>query len=166
MQKIKPTEEELDRSMQRKTPKEVNNWIPWRELLKKRSELDDHIIRKVPKFSRKERLTRHDKQLVMDHLILALYTMPLGPLKNEYAECIFFVKKTKNDRVEVKPGDMNVVELNDDSRRCFFHIGRHKTVKKDGVRRLEIPKDFVMVILRSFNLIPRKHLILKRHYLV
>jgi hypothetical protein len=167
MQKMKPTEEELDRSMQRKTPKEVHNWIPWTKLLEKRSELDDQIIRcVVPKFAKKEKLNRHDKQLVMDHLILALYTMPLGPLRNEYAECVFFIKESKSDRVEVRPGDVNVVELNDDPKKCFFHIGRHKTLEKDGVRRLEIPEDLVKVILRSFNLIPRKHLIMKRHYLV
>ena len=40
MQKMKPTEEELDHSMQRKTPKEVANWIPWSELLEKRADLD------------------------------------------------------------------------------------------------------------------------------
>jgi hypothetical protein len=167
MQRMKPTEEELDHSMQRKTPKEVDNWVPWAELLEKRSELDDEInCYVVPRFHNKERLDRHDKQLVMDHLILSLYTMPLGPLRNEYAECIFFMRDHENDRVAIEPGDINVVELKDDPKHCFFHIGRHKTLEKDGVRRLEIPKDLVKVILRSFNLIPRKHLILKRHYLV
>jgi hypothetical protein len=97
MQKMKPSEEELDESMQRKTPKKVENWVPWSELLEKRSKLDEQIIRcVVPKFSRKERLSRHDKQLVMDHMILSLYTMPLGPLRNEHAECVFFMKEYKH----------------------------------------------------------------------
>jgi hypothetical protein len=131
MQRMKPTEEELDHSMQRKTPKEVDNWIPWSDLLEKRSELDDQINHYVvPKFYKKERLDCHDKQLVMDHLILSLYTMPLGPLRNEYAECIFFIKDHENDCVVVKPGYVNVVELNEDAKKCLFHIGRHKTLER------------------------------------
>jgi hypothetical protein len=166
IQKQKPSEEELDRSMQKKTPKERANWITWADLLKKRSELDQQIIEDtVPKFLRKERLDRHDKRLVTDHLILSLYTMTPGPLRSEFAEMVFFMPESKDEFVKLKPGDTNVCELNEDPEKCFFHIGRHKTLGKDGVRILHIPDVLVNVILRSFNLIPRKNLILRRHYL-
>jgi hypothetical protein len=163
IQSMKLTEEEPDNVIQRKTPKELANWVAWSDILNKRNELDQRIVTKlIAKLKAKIRLSFHDKQLVIDHLILSLYTMPSGPLQKEYSECIFLMKESGNHGVHVSPGDLNVCELHEDPTQCFFHIARHK---KDGVRKLSIPETLVKVILRSFNLIPHKYLILKRHYL-
>jgi hypothetical protein len=149
---MKPSEEELDRLMQRKTPKEVANWVPWDELVKRRGELDQQIVANiVPKFQEKRSLTFQDKQLVLDHLILSLYTMTPGPLRNEYAECVFFFKEDGDHELTINPGDVNTCELNDDFDRCFFHLERHKTLERDGVRKLAIPELLMNVLLRSFN---------------
>jgi hypothetical protein len=64
-----------------------------------------------------------------------------------------------------KPGDMNTCMLAKDPKQCQFVISRQKTLNKVGIRKLQIPKTLVNVILRSFNLFPRYYLVMKRYYL-
>lgn len=161
----KPTEDELDRTMQQKTPKELKMWVPWNDIVKVRDNLDRIITRTiVDKFRNGQAMTRSDKEIVNDHLILSLYTMPLGPLRNEFGSCRILMKEEAVD-FEPKPGDINTCMLTEDPKHCQFVISRHKTLNKVGIRKLQIPEPLVNVILRSFNLFPRYYLVLKRYYL-
>jgi hypothetical protein len=105
----KPTKDELDETMQCKTSKELNMWVPWKELVKVRDNLD-RIIRQtvVENFKNGRAVTRSDRELVNDHLILSLYTMPLGPLQNEFGSCQILMKEETKE-FEAKPGDINNV---------------------------------------------------------
>jgi hypothetical protein len=161
----KPREDELDRTMQQKTPKELKMWVPWNQIVKIRENLDQIITRTiVDKFKNGQAMTRSDKAIVNDHLILSLYTMPLGPLRNEFGSCRILMKEEAVD-FEPKPGDINTCKLTKDPKHCQFVISRHKTLNKIGIRRLQIPEPLVNVILRSFNLFPRYYLVLKQYYL-
>lgn len=161
----KPSEEELDETMQRKTDKEIQMWIPWNNIVKVRDNLDKIISQTiVDKFEHDRALTRRDKEMVNDHLILSLYTMPLGPVRNEFGSCRILMQEEVHD-FDPKPGQMNTCVLTKDPKQCLFIISTHKTLSKMGVRRLQIPELLVTVILRSWNLCPRKFLVMKRHYL-
>jgi hypothetical protein len=161
----KPTEDELDQTMQNKSPKELEMWVPWNQIVKTRDHLDQIITRTiVDKFKNGRAMTCSDKELVNDHLILSLYTMPLGPLRNEFGSCRILMKK-EAVKFDPKPGDMNTCILAEDPKQCQFVISRHKTLNKVGIRKLQIPETLVKVILRSFNLFPRYYLIMKRYYL-
>lgn len=161
----KPTEIELDETMQRKTDKEIQQWVPWNDILKVRDRLDQIITQTiVDKFEQGRTLTRSDKQLTNDHLILALYTMPLGPVRNEFGSSRILMQEDIAD-FDPKAGDINSCLLTKDPKQCQFIITKHKTLNKVGIRRLQIPETLVKVIVRSFNLYPRNYLVMKRHYL-
>jgi hypothetical protein len=103
----KPTEDELDRTMQQKTPKELDMWVPWNQIIKVRDKLDQIISQTIVEiFKNGQAMTRSDKEIVNDHLILSLYTMPLGPLRNEYGSCRILMKEEALN-FEPKPGDIN-----------------------------------------------------------
>jgi hypothetical protein len=161
----KPTEDELDQTMQQKTPKEIEMWVPWDQIVNVRDDLDQIIKRTiVDKFKNSRAMTRTDKEIVNDHLILSLYTMPLGPLRNEFGSCRILMKEEAVE-FDPKPGDMNTCMLAEDPKQCQFVISSHKTLNKVGIRKLQIPETLVNVILRSFNLFPRYYLVMKRYYL-
>jgi hypothetical protein len=161
----KLSENELDQTAQKKTEKEIQKWVPWNDIVKVRVNLDRIISRTiVDKYEHGRALTRNDKQLVNDHLILSLYTMPLGPVRNEFGSCRILMQEEVSD-FEPKPGDMNSCILDTDPKRCEFIISTHKTLSKVGIRRLQIPEFLVKVILRTWNLCPRKFLVMKSFYL-
>jgi hypothetical protein len=161
----KPTEAELDQTMQQKTPKELEMWVSWDQIVNVRDDLDQIIKRTiVDKFKNSRAMTRTDKEIVNDHLILSLYTMPLGPLRNEFGSCQILMKEEAVE-FDPKPGDINTCILAEDPNHCQFVISRHKTLNKVGIRKLQIPETLVNVILRSFNLFSRYYLIMKWYYL-
>jgi hypothetical protein len=129
----KPTEDELDQTMQRKTPKEIEMGVPWDQIVNVRDDLDQIIKRTiVDKFKNSRAMTRTDKEIVNDHLILSLYTMPLGPLRNEFGSCRILMKEEAME-FDPKPGDMNTCMLAEDPKQCQFVISRHKTLNKVGI---------------------------------
>jgi hypothetical protein len=126
----KPTEDELDRTMQQKTPKEIEMWVPWNQIVNVRDDLDQIITRMiVDKFKNSRAMTRTDKEIVNDHLILSLYTMPLGPLRNEFGSCQILMKEEAVE-FDPKPGDINTCILAEDPKHCQFVISRHKTLTR------------------------------------
>jgi hypothetical protein len=163
----KPTQDELDQTMQQTTPKELEMWVLWDQIVNVRDDLDQIIKRTiVDNFKNSRAMTCTAKEIVNDHLILSLYTMPLGPLRNEFGSCRILMKEEAVE-FDPKPGDMNTCVLAEDPKQCQFVISKHKTLNKVGIQKLrqKIRETLVNVILRSFNLFPRYYLIMKRYYL-
>jgi hypothetical protein len=158
----KPTLQE--RELCRQSKREEVNWISYEQIEDKRDELDERILATIiPKFIAKDALTFEDKLLLVDHLLLCLYTY-LPPVRNDYGAChiLYLEQETKNK----KPGDVNVCYIDDDLSKWKFVISTHKTVNSMGIKTFKIPKLLANVIKRSICLLPRLYLIPRRSYIV
>ena len=115
---------------QEKTPKQKENWLEWKDVLRVRVEL------------KKEQDTYGQH---LHYLILCLYTM-IPPLRLDWATGIIH-----NTEAPV-PAEGNVLDLKNN---CF-HLRNYKTARTHGALTLPIPEDLQIVLKDSLTRFPRK----------
>lgn len=111
-----------------KTEKQEKNWISWEQVQSIRNGLRD----KVKSLITKSELTDIEYQVLLDYVILSLYT-DIPPRRNKDYAYMYVVKKWN----EKMPGDRNYYDMA--TQRFIFNT--FKTVKTAGQQIIDVPAE-------------------------
>ena len=120
---------------QQKTPKQEENWLEWKDILRVREELGKH-------------LGNYNKHL--RHLILCLYTM-IPPLRLDWAGAEICASGPV-------PTEGNIVDIANK----VFLLRNYKTAKRHGALTIPLSDELMAVIQKSLEMYPRKALLGQR----
>ena len=107
-----------------KTEKQAKNWITWDEVLQRKQDLKDNVA----SFCSKKHITPQQKDVLLQFLILSLYT-DIPPRRNQDYQLLHLVKSTDG-----KPTDKNYLSIDDKT----LTFNRYKTAKKYGQVKIDI----------------------------
>jgi len=107
-----------------KTEKQAKNWITWDEVLERKKELKT----RVEYFCNKKSITPEQKDILLQFLILSLYT-DIPPRRNQDYQLLYLVKNADD-----KPTDKNYLAI--DNKTLYFN--KYKTSKKYGQVKIDI----------------------------
>ena len=135
-----------DENRGEKNDRESKNWIEWEEVLKRHSELEEQtkIFR-----SKGEALTVQQYELLLQYVVLSLYTM-LPPRRNRDYHWMKIVNKESSLRFNEEEGNYFIVETGK------FRFGDYKTVDSHGIQEVKVPEE-LMVILKEYIKYRPKH---------
>ena len=103
-------------------------------------------------------LNFRQRHVVMDHLILSLYTL-MPPLRNDFAN---LPVHPYGSGAAAPPADVNV--LHEESPGSYALLLRHyKTVHKYGPKRIPLPPHVSAIVRASLTFFPRPYLLSKIH---
>lgn len=117
-----------------KTEKEEKNWIEWKEVLK----VKDEAQKKVDDFVANKLITAQQYDLILQLLILSLYT-DVPPRRNQDYQQMYVVKKWTKEGL---PTDRNYLDY--DGKQFVFNV--YKTAKTHGQQLIPIPESLFKVI--------------------
>lgn len=117
-----------------KTEKEEKNWIEWKEVLKVKEEAQ----KKVDEFINNKLITAQQYDLILQLLILSLYT-DVPPRRNQDYQQMYVVKKWTKEGL---PTDRNYLDY--DGKQFVFNV--YKTAKTHGQQLIPIPEPLFKVI--------------------
>ena len=116
-----------------KSEKEEKNWIEWKEVLKVKEEAQ----KKVDEFVNNKLITAQQYDLILQLLILSLYT-DVPPRRNQDYQQMFVVKKWNEKELT----DRNYLDY--DGKQFVFNV--YKTAKTHGQQKIPIPEPLFKVI--------------------
>ena len=122
-----------EKDTSQKTEKEDKNWIEWAEVLKVKEEAQ----KKVDAFVNNKLITSQQYDLILQLLILSLYT-DVPPRRNQDYQQMYVVKKWNKD----EPTDRNYLDF--DGKQFVFNV--YKTAKTHGQQMIPIPENLMKVI--------------------
>lgn len=124
------------------TEKQKENWTDWSEVIKKRDELKEKVL----KMDKKKSLNATEWNELTDYIVLSLFT-DIAPRRNaDYMLCRV-VKKMTDDLSK----EYNYLDLST----CEFIFNRYKTAKTYSTQREKIPEELkakIMMYLRHHPL--------------
>lgn len=107
-----------------KTETQAKNWITWEQVLA----IKNNLKEQVADFCSKKHITPQQKDVLLQFLILSLYT-DIPPRRNQDYQLLHLVKSTKD-----KPTDKNYLAIDDKT----LTFNRYKTAKKYGQVKIDI----------------------------
>lgn len=107
-----------------KTAKQQKNWIKWDEILKIKNDMKEDVMG----FCSKRHITHSQKELLLQFLVLSLYT-DIPPRRNQDYQYLYLVKDATD-----KPKDKNYLSIDDKT----LHFNKYKTAKKYGAVKINI----------------------------
>ena len=116
-----------------KSEKEEKNWIEWSQVLKIKTDLQ----KKVAEFSGNKLITAPQYDLILQLMVLSLYT-DVPPRRNQDYQHMYVVKKW----TEKEPTDRNYLDY--DGHQFVFNV--YKTAKTHGQQKVAIPADLMAVV--------------------
>jgi hypothetical protein len=116
-----------------KTTKESENWIDWKEVQQRHSEIGEQ----VGKFASQKNITPEQFTTLLHWLVLSLYT-EVQPRRNQDYLDMYVVKKWKEDM----PTDKNYLDLSTQQ----FIFNKYKTQKTYGQQKIAIPESLMTVV--------------------
>ena len=116
-----------------KTTKESENWIDWKEVQQRHSEIGEQ----VSKFASQKNITPEQFTTLLHWLVLSLYT-EVQPRRNQDYLDMYVVKKWKEDM----PTDKNYLDLSTQQ----FIFNKYKTQKTYGQQKIAIPESLMNVV--------------------
>jgi len=122
------------------TQKQSDNWLPWEDVLKRKTALKE----KVDHFSTKALINESDYNTLLSYTVLSLYT-DLPPRRNQDYRDMVVVRLTKKEDPALLPEDTNylVVRKGGDSQ---FIFNKYKTQKTYGAKTVDIPAPLADVL--------------------
>jgi hypothetical protein len=121
------------------TQREMMNWVPWNDVLKKQREL-------------------HQTEYGSDrHLLLSLYTL-IEPVRSDYGDVHVRIEDQSCDDLD-KAGE-NYVKLSATSGASHMVLNKYKTHSKYGRFFRNIPDELVRIIAHNLEEAPREYLII------
>lgn len=125
--------DEVDTSV--KTEAQKNNWLTWDEVRGKWNELKAE----VEKFSKDKSISKARFELLLDYLVLSLYTL-IPPRRNK--DYLYMYVITRKDGTALEPELKNYLIMEDDE--MVFNC--YKTAKHYGAQVEKVPEDLMDVI--------------------
>jgi integrase len=122
-----------DKDSSEKTEKQDKNWIEWKEVINVKNDL----IKKVHLFAHNKLITAQQYDLILQLLILSLYT-DVPPRRNQDYQQMYVVKQWD----EKQPTDRNYLDY--DGKQFVFNV--YKTAKTHGQYKLAITPELLKVI--------------------
>ena len=116
-----------------KSEKEEKNWIEWSQVLKIKTDLQ----KKVAEFANNKLITAPQYDLILQLMVLSLYT-DVPPRRNQDYQHMYVVKKW----TEKEPTDRNYLDY--DGHQFVFNV--YKTAKTHGQQKVAIPDDLMIVV--------------------
>jgi len=134
-----------DENRGEKNDRESKNWIEWEEVLKRHSELEEQtkIFR-----SKGEALTVQQYELLLQYVVLSLYTM-LPPRRNRDYHWMKIVNKESSLRFNEEEGNYFIVETGK------FRFGDYKTVDSHGIQEVKVPEELMKVLTEYIKYRPK-----------
>lgn len=116
-----------------KTEKEKENWIDWKEVSVKKTELREAVL----KFANQKVITPEQYTALLHYVVLSLYA-DIPPRRNQDYLDMNVVHTNKKTSVDALPKDKNYLVVDGKVPRQFiFNV--YKTAKKYGVQHQNIP---------------------------
>jgi len=115
------------------TEREVLNWVPWQDVMKKQHELAKTSYGSV------------------EHLTLSMYTL-MEPMRSDFGQLKIYV-----DTKPSPENSENSIYLSPHPGNSTITLHHYKTSTKYGTFRRNIPDDLVNVLLKSLELHPREY---------
>lgn len=122
-----------DNNDNKKNDKQKENWLDWNTIKEKQ----DELALKVFEFKNKKKITEKQYELLLDYLILSLYTLQAPRRNKDYLD-MMVIKKINDDLDDNK----NYLSIKDK----VFIFNDYKTKKTYGEQKIKIKEDLMRVI--------------------
>jgi hypothetical protein len=116
--------------------KESDNWLTWDDVEKKHAELE----KEVNKFKGDKSITAKNFEILVDYLVLSLYTLQAPRRNQDYMDAYILVRDTKSEDLE--PEIKNYIDIPNE--RFIFNV--YKTKKFYGVQTEPINEKMMEVL--------------------
>lgn len=121
-----------------KTDKQKENWLDWKDIESKKSELR----KECGEFGARKHISPSEYDSLLKCVILSLYT-EIQPRRNQDYMDMYVVKKWS----EELPKDKNYLDMGGNKKPSQFIFNKYKTAKKYGQQKVEIPEAMGEVLM-------------------